>query len=115
MFVAYSSPRLNLSHKNRSDRWEAHLTNIETEQKIRRNYGIRNQRLSAALTDGATRTNGPVRATAQKCDICNRVEHGGGLVVYRRRDGSDLLTGGRCDQYLSYLIANPGIAQRLLR
>jgi len=84
-------------------------------QQIRKNYNVRNQRLSEALRNGATRTDGPDRRHKRKCDICRRAEFGGGLFVYHLRDGSELLVGERCAGYLDYLTAHPHDAPSLLR
>jgi hypothetical protein len=84
-------------------------------QQIRKNYKIRNQRLSDALRDGATRINPTAPTRGGKCAICRRAELGGGLLVYRRRDGSELPVGERCADYMDYLIVHPHQAASLLR
>ena len=83
--------------------------------QIRKNYNVRNQRLSEALRNGATRTDEPARRHKGKCNICRRAEFGGGLSVFHLRDGSELLVGERCAGYLDYLIAHPHDALSLLR
>jgi hypothetical protein len=91
------------------------MTDAELERKIRKNFPIRNRRLAEALRDGARRTNVPVKISGDKCGMCTRQEHGGGLSVYKRRDGSELLAGELCTKYLEYLIHHPQTSAALLR
>jgi hypothetical protein len=86
---------------------------LNIPEKIRRNYKIRNERLFAALQDGVTRTDEPARTGGEKCAICHRAEWGGGLLIYHRRDGSELLAGGTCAEYLDYLVIHPHDAPTL--
>jgi hypothetical protein len=84
----------------------------EIETKLRRNYDCRNRTLFAAVADGAKRTDA-VQSKRGKCTFCNRRENGGGLRVYTLRDGSEVFAGGRCSEYLDFLLANPGAIRRV--
>lgn len=81
------------------------MTALEIERNLRKNYRSRNRRLLVAMQDGASCTN-QIRISGEKCSICNRSEHGGGLFTYRMRDGSGLLVGHRCAEYLDHLGAS---------
>jgi len=89
------------------------MENTEKERRISR-YKSRKRRLSYGLENQAVRTeetrNGGV------CDICVRQERSGGLIVFRLRDGSELLAGHRCAEYLDHLSSLPRVrADYLLR
>jgi hypothetical protein len=88
------------------------LTGPEIEKMLRRNYECRNRTLFAAVAEGAKRTDA-LRTRREKCTFCNRRENGGGLRVYTLRDGSEVAAGGRCSEYLDYLIVNPGAMRRV--
>lgn len=90
------------------------MTNTEIEHLISKQYSPRKRRLRNALSDGAIRTPNPVESHGDRCAICTRAEHGGGLFTYQSRDGSEMLLGERCAGFLDYLIANPNESQLLL-
>ena len=46
--------------------------------------------------------------------ICRQPEWGRGLLVYEQRDGSELLIGRRCAEYLDYLLSHRDRARQLL-
>lgn len=83
-------------------------------QKLRdcldKNYQKRKRRLREAIENGAQRTDKPLRSNGEGCAMCNRKEHGGGLVTYLLRDGQELLVGQTCAEYLDYLAAHPDYA-----
>jgi hypothetical protein len=81
---------------------------------IRRQYKPRKDRLKAAVNDGATRTSKPLKSLGEKCAICTRAEHGGGLLTYQKRDGSELLVGSRCARFVDYLNLHTNNMQSLL-
>jgi hypothetical protein len=89
------------------------MTDNETERRILA-YKPRRARISAVYFDGPRRT-GSRQTRGERCAICNRKEHGGGLAVFRLRDGNQVLVGGRCADFLDYLIAHPTRARAMLR
>jgi hypothetical protein len=86
------------------------MTSREIETRIRKNYAIRNRRLAAALQNQARPTEAPTRSVGEKCAICRRKERGGGLLIYRLRDGQELALGRLCALYLNYLASHPQAA-----
>jgi len=89
------------------------MTNAEIEHLILKQYSPRKRTLKTVLSNGARRTP-RVESRGDRCVICTRAEHGGGLSIYRCRDGSEILLGKRCAGFLDHLIANPNRAQPLL-
>jgi hypothetical protein len=87
------------------------MTGPEIEAKLRRNFTCRNHLLCAAVADGAKRTDAMLTRRS-KCTFCNRRENGGGLRIYILRDGSEVAAGGRCSEYLDYLIVTPSAVRR---
>jgi hypothetical protein len=81
------------------------MTSAEMEHLIGKQPKARRDRLKDALLDGVARSSNPAQF-GESCAICTRKEHGGGLAVFRRRDGSTILVGERCAQMLDYLIAH---------
>jgi hypothetical protein len=86
------------------------MTEPEIVACLEKNYKPRRRQLALALHDGARRTDSALRTGGECCVICGRRETGGGLIVYRLRDGQDLLLGHRCAEYLDYLIEHPEFA-----
>jgi len=82
------------------------MIGIGIEYQIRNQYKARRLRLHDAWRDGAVRTSKPLQQR-ERCCICLRPEHGGGLFIYQNRDGSERLFGHRCADYLDYLAAHP--------
>jgi hypothetical protein len=89
------------------------MTDSEIERRIVA-YKPRKAKFASAFFNGATRT-GNMRASGERCEMCDRKEHGGGLSVFRLRDGDEMLAGGRCGVYVDYLIAHPTRARAMLR
>lgn len=85
----------------------------EKLRRIRR-YPTRRQRFDDAVRKGARRVPGEPVREQQTCAMCLRPEVGG-LDVYRRRDGQELLVGDRCGQYLDYLAKHPEKVAQLTR
>jgi hypothetical protein len=91
------------------------MNSSEIESRLRRNFKRRNLRLLNAVQNDARRASETARRYGERCGICARAERGGGLSVFRMRDGSELLAGGRCAEYLDELVGRSQDAPRLLR
>lgn len=90
------------------------MTDVEIEAGIRKNYRVRKQRLLEAVQSEVVRTPEAPRSRGETCAMCCLKEHGGGLFLYRQRDGQELVVGKRCAQYLDYLRAHPNRVRELL-
>lgn len=89
------------------------MTDSEIERRVTA-YKIRKARFAKAIDDGAIRGSRPHRAHGERCAMCNREEHVGGLCSFQLRDGNEMVVGGRCAEFLDYLIAHPTTARTLL-
>jgi hypothetical protein len=83
------------------------MTNTEIERLISKQYRPRKHRLKNALDDAATCVSRTTQSHGDRCAICARAEHGGGLLSYKNREGSEILLGKRCASFLDYLTDNP--------
>lgn len=72
---------------------------MDIVEQINKNFDVRNQRIFNAVRREPTRT--IEKVVNERCHLCGRF---GLLIVYRLRDGSELLAGGRCARYLDFVI-----------